>query len=47
MIVGSLKSSTSRRRYRKDQREIQLIHTNPSHPLRWSEQPITFSRADH
>jgi hypothetical protein len=47
MIVGGLKSSTSRRRYRKDSREIKLIHTKPSQPLRWSEQPITFSRADH
>jgi hypothetical protein len=27
MIVGSLKSSTSRRRYRKDNREVKLIHT--------------------
>jgi hypothetical protein len=27
MIVGSLKSSTSSRRYRKDSREIKLIHT--------------------
>jgi hypothetical protein len=47
MIVGGLKSSTSRRRYRKDSREVNLIHTKPSQPLRWSEQPITFSRADH
>jgi hypothetical protein len=47
MIVGGLKSSTSRRRYRKDSREVQLIHTKPSQPLRWSEQPITFSRDDH
>jgi hypothetical protein len=47
MIVGTLKSSSSRRRYRKDNREVQLIHTKPSQPLRWSEQPITFFRADH
>jgi hypothetical protein len=47
MIVGSLKSSTSRRRYRKDSREVKLIHTKPSQPISWSEQPITFSRADH
>jgi hypothetical protein len=47
MIVDGLKRSTSRRRYRKDSREVQLIHTKPSQPLRWSEQPITFSRADH
>jgi hypothetical protein len=47
MIVGGLKRSMSRRRYRKDSREVKLIHTKPSHPLRWSEQPITFSRADH
>jgi hypothetical protein len=47
MIVGDLKSSTSRRRYRKDNREVKLIHTKPSQPLRWSEQPITFSTADH
>jgi hypothetical protein len=47
MIVGGLKSSTSRRRYRKDNHEVKLIHTKPSQPLRWSEQPITFSRADH
>jgi hypothetical protein len=47
MIVGSLKTSTSKRRYRKDKREIQLIHTKPSQPLRWSEQLITLSRADH
>jgi hypothetical protein len=47
MIVGGLKSSTSRRRYRKDNREVKLIHTKPSQPLHWSEQPITFSRADH
>jgi hypothetical protein len=37
----------SRSRYRKDKREIQLIHTKPSQPLCWSEQLITFSRADH
>jgi hypothetical protein len=47
MIVGGLKSSTSRRRYHKDNREVKLIHTKPSQPLRWSEQPITFSRGDH
>jgi hypothetical protein len=47
MIVGGLKSSTSRRRYRKDNCEVKLIHTKPSQPLHWSEQPITFSRADH
>jgi hypothetical protein len=46
MIVGHLKSM-SKRRYHKDKREIQLIHTKPSQPLCWSEQPITFSRADH
>jgi hypothetical protein len=46
MIIGGLKSSSSRRRYRKDNREVQLIHTKPSQPLCWSEQPITFSRAD-
>jgi hypothetical protein len=42
-----LKSSTRRRRYRKYSREVKLIHTKPSQPLRWSEQPITFSGADH
>jgi hypothetical protein len=47
MIISCLKSSTSRRRYRKDSREVKLIHTKPSQPLRWSEQPITFSRAYH
>jgi hypothetical protein len=47
MIVGGLKSSSSRRRYRKENREVKLIHTKPSQPLCWSEQPITFSRADH
>jgi hypothetical protein len=47
MIVGVLKCSMSRRRYRKDSREVTLIHTKPSQPLRWSEQPITFSRSDH
>jgi hypothetical protein len=47
MIVGGLKSRTSKRRYQKDSREVQLIHTKPSQPLRWSEQPITFSRDDH
>jgi hypothetical protein len=47
MIVGVLKSSLSRRWYGKDNREVQLIHTKPSQPLRWSEQPITFSRTDH
>jgi hypothetical protein len=46
MIVGGLKSSTSRRRYRRDSREVKLIQTKPSQPLHWSEQPITFSRAD-
>jgi hypothetical protein len=30
MIVGGLKTSTSKRRYHKDKREIQLIHTKPS-----------------
>jgi hypothetical protein len=33
MIVGGLKSSVSRRQYRKDKREIHLIHTKPSQPL--------------
>jgi hypothetical protein len=47
MIVGGLKSSTSRRRYRKGSREVKLIHTKPSQPLCWSEQPITFSIAYH
>jgi hypothetical protein len=47
MIVGGLKSSTSRRRYCKDIHEDKLIHTEPSQPLRWSEQPIAFSGADH
>jgi hypothetical protein len=47
MIVDGLKSSMSRRQYHKDKREIHLIHTKSSQPLRWSEQPITFSRADH
>jgi hypothetical protein len=30
MIVGGLKSSTSRRRHRKDRREVKLIHTKQS-----------------
>jgi hypothetical protein len=47
MIVGGLKSSTSRRRYHKDSREVKLIHTKTSQPLRWSEPPITFSRVNH
>jgi hypothetical protein len=47
MIVGGLKTNTSKRRYLKDKREIQLIHTMPSQPLRWSEQAITFSKVDH
>jgi hypothetical protein len=47
MIVGGLKSRSSRRRYHKDKCEVQLIHTKPSQPLRWSEQPITFSRANN
>jgi hypothetical protein len=47
MIIDGLKCSTSRRRYRKDNREVQFIHTKPSQPLRWSEQPITFSRVYH
>jgi hypothetical protein len=47
MIVSDLKSSASRRRYRKDNREIHLIHIKPSQPLRSSKQPIMFSRADH
>jgi hypothetical protein len=47
MIIGGLKSSTSRRRYRKDNCEIELIHTKTSQPLCWSVQLITFSRADH
>jgi hypothetical protein len=37
MIVGGLKSSTSRRRYRKDSCEVKLIHAKPSRPLHWSE----------
>jgi hypothetical protein len=47
MIISGLKSSVSRSQYRKDKREIHLIYTKPPQPLRWSEQPITFSRADH
>jgi hypothetical protein len=47
MIVGDLKTSTNKRRYRKDKYEIQLIHTKPSQRLRWSDQPITFYKADH
>jgi hypothetical protein len=26
---------------------VKLIHTKLSQPLRWSEQPITFSGVDH
>jgi hypothetical protein len=37
MIVSGLKSNTNKRRYRKDSREVKLIHTKPSQPLRWSE----------
>jgi hypothetical protein len=37
MIVGGLKSSMSRRRYRKDSRKVKLIHTKPLQPLCWSE----------
>jgi hypothetical protein len=47
MIVGGLKRSTTGRRCHKDSHEVKLIHKKPSQPLRWSEQPITFSRADH
>jgi hypothetical protein len=47
MIVSGLKSSTRRRRYHKDNREVKFIHTKPLEPLHWLEQPITFSRADH
>jgi hypothetical protein len=47
MIIGGLKTSTSKRRYHKDKCEIQLIRTKLSQPLRWLEQPITFSRDDH
>jgi hypothetical protein len=47
MIVGGLNSHVSRRRYRKDKREVHLIHTQPTQPLHWSEKPITFFRADH
>jgi hypothetical protein len=47
MVVSGLKSSSSRRRCRKDNREVKLIHAKPSPPLHWLEQPITFSRADH
>jgi hypothetical protein len=34
MIVDGLKSSVSRRQRRKDKREIHLIHTKSSQPLR-------------
>jgi hypothetical protein len=37
MIIGGQKSSTSRRRYRKDNYDIQLIHTKALQPLRWSK----------
>jgi hypothetical protein len=47
MIVGGPKSHVSRRRYHKDKREVHLIHTQSTQPLRWSEQPIMFSRVDH
>jgi hypothetical protein len=47
MIIGVLESSSSRRRYHMHNREVQLIHTKPLQLLRWSEHPITFSRADH
>jgi hypothetical protein len=47
MIVSGLKSISSRSRYCKDKCEVKLIQTKPSQPVRWSEQPITFSRADH
>jgi hypothetical protein len=33
MIVGGPKSNSSRRSYRKDNREVQLIHAKPSQPL--------------
>jgi hypothetical protein len=47
MIVGGLKTSTSKRRYHKDKCEIHLIHTKSLQPLHWSKQPITFSKSDH
>jgi hypothetical protein len=47
MIVGGLKANLSRRQYHKDKHEIHLFHTKPSLPLRWSEQLIMFSKADH
>jgi hypothetical protein len=34
MIIGGLKTSTRRTQYCKDKREVQLIHTKPSQPLR-------------
>jgi hypothetical protein len=47
MIVRGLKSHVSNRPYRKDKRKVHLIHTQPMQPLCWSEESITFSRADH
>jgi hypothetical protein len=47
MIVGGPKSRLNRRRYRKDNCDVKLIHIKPSQPLRWLEQPIAFSRANH
>jgi hypothetical protein len=47
MIVGGIKAHVSRRRHKKDEHEILHIHTKPTTPLRWSDQAITFSRADH
>jgi hypothetical protein len=47
IIVGGLRSNVSKRRYRKDKHEVHLVHTQSIVPLCWSEQAITFSRADH
>jgi hypothetical protein len=40
MIVGGLKSNTNKRRYRKDNREVKLIHTKPSQPCVGRSSPL-------
>src|SRR5438105_13559574 len=47
MIYGRLDAYESRRKQKLTTREINAVHPVTPKYLKWSEAPITFSRADH
>ena len=46
-IYGGPSKPACRRKFKLDDREVNLVFKHPVEPLRWSEMPITFDRRDH